>query len=416
MTAAFDRAQWRRIADGLAAAVVAAIPWSTSLTYILIAAWLLVLIPTTERDEWREVLRHPAAWLPLALVALALVGMTWASGVSWPDRLKGFTSFARLLAIIALFVQFRDSSRVKWVFGAFLLSCSLVLIASALMVFAGMGPLSGGSTSYGVPVRDYIVQSQEFILCAMGLIYIAYLRARERDWTWAIASGLLAALFLINVVFIASSRTGLVTVPVLLLILVTAHCRRLVSLAIGCVVIAVAVAAFFMSPTVRDRLSAVITEVQDARERQIATSAGQRVDFWLTSIDIIRKAPLLGNGTGSIHHAFIQAAKESGSNNPPTTNPHNQTLAVAIQLGIAGAFILIAMWASHALLFRYGGLAGWIGLAAVAQNVIGSLFNSHLFDFAQSWIYVFGVGVAGAAMLSQGREAARVPAPQAVET
>jgi hypothetical protein len=64
-------------------------------------------------------------------------------------------------------------------------------------------------------------------------------------------------------------------------------------------------------------------------------------------------------------------------------------------------------------LFRYGGLAGWVGLAVVAQNFIGSLFNNHLFDFAQAWIYMFGVGVAGAVMLGRRREAAPLPAPQA---
>ncbi len=45
---------------------------------------------------------------------------------------------------------------------------------SWFQVVTGIRPLPrGGSTSYGVPVRDYIVQSQEFILCAVGLIYVA---------------------------------------------------------------------------------------------------------------------------------------------------------------------------------------------------------------------------------------------------
>ncbi len=35
----------------------------------------------------------------------------------------------------------------------------------------------------------------------------------------------------------------------------------------------------------------------------------------------------------------------------------------------------------------------------VVQNIVGSLFNSHLFDFTQGWVYVFGVGVAGGMVL-----------------
>jgi hypothetical protein len=34
-------------------------------------------------------------------------------------------------------------------------------------------------------------------------------------------------------------------------------------------------------------------------------------------------------------------------------------------------------------------------LLVVIQNVMSSLFNSHLFDFHEGWMYVLGVGVAG---------------------
>jgi O-antigen ligase len=113
MTVRYDRAQWRPVADWLAVAIAVAIPWSTSLAYILIGAWLIVLIPATEPEEWRDVLKHPAAWLPVALPALAFVGMAWATGVGWSDRIDGFASFAKLLAIPALMVQFRKSQRAQ---------------------------------------------------------------------------------------------------------------------------------------------------------------------------------------------------------------------------------------------------------------------------------------------------------------
>jgi hypothetical protein len=408
----YDRPQWRRLADWLAVAVVAAIPWSTSIAYIAMGVWLLILVPATEPGEWRDALKHPAAYLPVALVVLSFVGMAWAGDVSWPDRLNGLASFAKLLAIPALFVQFRHSPRASQVFMAFLVSCSLLLLLSWTMVVTGMKPITKGSTSYGVPVRDYIVQSQEFILCAVGLVYVVYLRIRQQAWMSAMALSLLAILFLVNLVFVAPSRTGLVTAPVLLLVLVIAHFRWSVSLAIGCAVVAVAAVAFLLSPKIQGRMLGIVTEVQEYRQRQISTSAGERFNYWTTSVGIIGKAPVIGHGTGSVHASFLQAAKENDSSKPATTNPHNQTLTVALQLGFAGVILLFAMWLSHLLLFRHGGLAGWVGLAVVAQNVIGSLFNNHLFDFTQAWIYMFGVGVAGAMMLSRSRPAARPAEPQ----
>jgi hypothetical protein len=99
---------------------------------------------------------------------------------------------------------------------------------------------------------------------------------------------------------------------------------------------------------------------------------------------------------------------ESGSAASATANPHNQTFAVAIQLGLVGALVLWAMWIAHLLLFRGHGLAEWIGFAVVVQNIVGSVFNSHLFDFGQGWVYVVGVGVAGGVALKN--RAARAPA------
>ena len=45
----------------------------------------------------------------------------------------------------------------------------------------------------------------------------------------------------------------------------------------------------------------------------------------------------------------------------------------------------------------------------VAQNIVGSLFNSHLFDFTHGWMYVLGVGVCGG-MVAAARARMRVAA------
>ena len=39
----------------------------------------------------------------------------------------------------------------------------------------------------------------------------------------------------------------------------------------------------------------------------------------------------------------------------------------------------------------------------VVQNIFTSLFNSHIFDFNEGWMYVLGVGVAGGLLKQQRR-------------
>ena len=150
------------------------------------------------------------------------------------------------------------------------------------------------------------------------------------------------------------------------------------------------------SPHLRDFTLQSVADVRDYLKSDAVTSSGLHLEFLKKSIGIIEDAPLIGHGTGSIPEQFrLAAAGETGAAAIASVNPHNQIFAVAIQLGWLGAIVLVAMWLAHFLLFRGGGWTSWAGMVVVVENVISSTVNSHLFDFSQGWLYVFGVGVAG---------------------
>jgi hypothetical protein len=44
----------------------------------------------------------------------------------------------------------------------------------------------------------------------------------------------------------------------------------------------------------------------------------------------------------------------------------------------------------------------------VLQNIFTSLFNSHIFDFNEGWMYVLGVGIAGGMVLGNCRRKAAI--------
>jgi O-antigen ligase len=85
--------------------------------------------------------------------------------------------------------------------------------------------------------------------------------------------------------------------------------------------------------------------------------------------------------------------------------PRGRTVsfAHAAPLRLIGVGVLVAMWVAHFALFRGDTLAAWFGLTIVTSNAVSSLFNSHLFDFTQGWLYVFGVGVTGGMVLRRAR-------------
>jgi len=258
----------------------------------------------------------------------------------------------------------------------------------------------------GVPIKDYISQSAEFTVCIFLLAALALKGWHERRHSFALALWLLALVFLADIFYVATIRTSLVVIPVLLLLFA---CKQLPWKAtIGLLVAAVMLGALAWSyaPDVRSNVIDLLSEVRDFKPQGARTRAGERLEFWKKSVEFIVEAPAIGHGTGSIRDQFSRSvAGQTGMAALASANPHNQTLAVAIQLGLVGTAVLFAMWLAHALLFRGQGFAAWAGLVIVTQNVVGSLFNSHLFDFTQGWGYVIGVGVAGGVIF----KAAEVP-------
>lgn len=406
---AIKRINPEQVADALAMAVVISLPWSTSVTASLIGLWLLSALPFLRSSRLQKslsVLRKsliaPAGAFPVLLWLIAAFGMLWAD-VSWLERLRGLTGFHKLLVIPLLIVQFNRSAQARCVLAAFLFSCAVLLILSWIFV---LWPAAGRRAYPGVPVKDYIAQSGEFVLCAFGSLHLALNAFKVKRHLPGFVFAALALAFLINAFYVAPSRTQLVVFPFLLVIFGIQRFGlrgAYVALATGAVLVSL---VWFTSPHLRGRVIGAVQAFQvdnlsiSAADDSLI-SAGLHLSFLKRSIQIIEQAPLIGHGTGSIIELFRRsAAGQTGADAIVSANPHNQTFAVAIQLGILGVIVLYAMWISHAMLmFSLPGQEGWIGSLLVIQTVISSLFNSNLFDFTQGWIYVFGIGViSGVAM------------------
>jgi O-antigen ligase len=397
----FEQTQLARLADGLAVAVAVSLPWSTSATGILLVLWLLAFVPTLTWPDIRRELATPAGGLPVLLVLLGVIGVVWAD-VSWHARWGGVDGFAKLLVIPLLMAQFRGSENGHQVFIGFLLACLTLLIASWIVTI--WPDIPRGAHDRGVAVKSYILQSAEFAMCAMVLVHFAIERARERRWMVSLASTAVSLAFFFDIFFISTSRTTLVIIPALVLLYGLWRFGWKGFFGAAAVGLVLAAALWTASPYLRATMASVATQTEAFEYKDQVTSAGERVVFWTKSLRFIAGAPLFGHGTGSITPLFARAAAgHTGVRGEVAANPHNQTFAVGIQLGLVGIAVLWAMWIAHFIALRGTGWVAWIGLVIVTQNVVGSLFNSFLFDFTEGWIYVVGFGVAAGTMQRQSR-------------
>jgi O-antigen ligase len=155
----------------IAVLVAALLPWSTSGVGIGVLIWLVALAATLELRPFLRSLQRPICALPIALVALAAVGTLW-SEASWGARLYALSPTTKLLFLPFLFYHFERSTRGMWVFGAFLASCTLLTVASIVVIDPSLSLKgSGEPTGHGIFVKNYIDQSLEFVLCTVVLAF-----------------------------------------------------------------------------------------------------------------------------------------------------------------------------------------------------------------------------------------------------
>ena len=391
------------VSDVLASMTVATLPWSTSVFQVLLLMWLysVLFLRPVGWSSIPDILRQPFCFLALAILILAVVGISWSeappSAISYSIR-----QVDKLLALPFIAYHFERSRHPAWVFAAFLASCAALLILSFIVFYFPELKLVA-TKSDGIPVKNYINQSQEFALCmvAPAPLVIALFR-QKRTWLAIAAAGVLA-LFFANIIYISAARTALVYLPAMLGLFAYKFLDRRQSLLLLLAASAVVIGVSMTSSFIKERMTAISSEYSSYL-RNVPESTGLRLEYWQKSLRFIAQAPVIGHGTGSTEGLFAKAAVgKEGLEAVVTRNPHNQSLATAIQWGLVGVVLLYAMWIAHLALFRGDGVASWIGALVVTQNIFSSLLNSHLFDFHEGWIYVVGVC---AGML---RKAAREP-------
>lgn len=394
----------RKGTENFAIIAAGALPWSTSVASACGLAVLIGFLTTVKPAAFFRSLKHPASMAALGLCFVAVLGVFWAVDLSWSERLRGLTPIGKFWLIPVLIYLFSQSDRGRYVFYAFVASCTVLMLYSWVVLYWPDLSIHYKSDQPGVPVKNYIDQSQGFTFCAFSLAAVAVESLRRQQRAIAVSAALIAIALLANLAFVNVSRTALVYSPVLTALFAYRYLDRRKFWIAFPVLLAALAGLWAISPNLQHKISAAFTEYRTPKTEQGPTSVGQRLELWTKSIEFFKAAPIVGHGTGSAKPLFVRDA--GGQTNLPTGiigNPHNQTLLFAIQWGLFGVMTLYAMWIVHLITFRGKDIVAWIGLVAVVQNILSSLFNSHLSDFYQGWLYVLAVGIAA------GTTAARTP-------
>ena len=144
----------------------------------------------------------------------------------------------------------------------------------------------------------------------------------------------------------------------------------------------------------RDRVLATVQEVQQWRADDVSTtSSGLRLEFYTNTLSIIAAHPLTGVGTGGFSKAYAQQVQGSGKSE--THNPHNEFLHIAVQIGIIGLLVLIALFWRQWRDAKYLDTPMEQALARglVLTMLLGCMVNSLLLDHAEGLFYAWLSGL-----------------------
>lgn len=380
-------------ARGLAIALGFSIPISVALDNILLglilAAWLA---SGNFRDKFATIKASPVALAALMLFGLMVLGL--AHGARNPgDGLLYLGKYLDLLFVPVFVTVFQNERTRAYALKAFCCAIVLSIVVSHLALHGLLinNPILPREQLLSGGFKFSITHS---LLVGFGAFAFALMAHATNDRVWRMGLIGLALIAAHNVLFTVISRTGYLVFAVLMLYFAVAAFRWrgvAVAAALG---VAVFFTAYVSADRFYQRMNDAAAELSDWRpDKPSDTSIGLRMEFFRGSLQIIREHPLLGAGTGSFPAAY--AATVTGKPMEKSTNPHNEYLLIASQIGLIGLACLILLfclqWRLAAAITPT--IYRDLGRGLVLVFAIGCLFNSLLLDHTEGLLFAWASGL-----------------------
>jgi O-antigen ligase len=305
---------------------------------------LAVLVMALVKGRQLTELRTGPTVLALYMLGALAASLTYTS-VSVAEALSVLTKYGKLLLIPAIAVLIRSRAQAVTALRVYFCTQIFVLLTSWLL-FTGLN-LPWVPTDRCAIAVVYSCYLDQAILTSGFAALAWHLRAdfpTRYGPTFALAMATLAAL---NLLFALSGRTGQICLFAAVALGVWwAMPRKLRPLAVLAPFVAFAL-AMLLSTQFNQRYTAVVAEVKFFQSKTVghlATSSGQRLNYWQKSLQAIAEKPMLGYGVGSWKQQYWRLeSSASSSDTASVRNPHQEFLFWGVQLGSAGV-LLLTFW------------------------------------------------------------------------
>ena len=351
---------------------------------LLVLALLTSFTSESIRTRIAEYCKHPVCITAFLLVLyLYLTSLFPSSDLQYAGDYA--TKYLRLLflPIVAaiLAVQQRPSRILDWFsLGVF------------LSVLASYGAILGLIES-DVPTYFKAHLTHNFfvaVACAWAVYRIFKAEDELTSTMCRLLVGMSVILCLVNLFVFIPGRSGWITVfliPTLVGFRYLGFRKGLllaVALGLGAIVL------FLTVDVVKIRVLEIFTEFElwsQGSSLAKETSFGTRMLYWTISAEALLANPWFGYGLGGVFDSVTEGSL--ARNFEPFPNPHNQYLLLMLQGGLVALILYFLMiWA-----MLKSGTTQIVIWVTVSVYLINNLINSFHYDFAESLLFVFLVGL-----------------------
>ncbi len=357
--------------------------WMSISTALLFLFWLL---SGHFRQKFNTITSNGVALWALGLYLLLAIGLTYTSA-DWDSAMHVFSKYKKILFIPIIISLMISEKWRRYAILVFIASMLIVLVMSYLkyLQILPYGPPGQEYTVFKGRIAHGIFMSFFFYL----MVHAAILYPR---WRWIFS--IIALLAMINLLFLNTGRSGYVVFAALVVLLFFQYFNWRGVLISFVALFMLVVLGYFVSDHFRNRINESVSDVKAYVPGEYNHFSGlrYRLEFYQTTIKVIKKSPWFGHGTGSLETEYKKIADKEGL--VVTNNPHNEFMMMMAQLGIIGLFAFSGMLYYQWLLsYQLDLESRYIVQGIVITMVSGCLLNSLLLDAGEGRFYVVMIAV-----------------------
>jgi O-antigen ligase len=384
------------IVKALTSVLAFMIPISTTIAQIvLISILILWFFSGNLYLKTQRILHHPVARFSLILFLIFLLGVIYATA-PMKDSLSMLWKMSKILYIPFLIPLFTHKIWRQRCIIAFISAVVLTLFLSLLKKYTGLPLPTHPAHGHYFIFKNHIDTT---LMVSIATFLVAHHSFHHRDRWIQLTGACLITVMTFYVFWMGEGRTGYV---IFIALWLTFSFQRL-SLKIAAlgmtILLLMGSMAWMGSHNFQDRVTRVSRNVQAYQQGDTDTPVGARIEYLKNSLELGKKNPLWGVGTGGLKKVYADLA-HAKKLKFTTTNLHNEYMNIFVQWGGMGLTVFLILCGiiiktSFSLPLPERHFAQGILIAIM----IGSTANSWLMDFTPGYVFVVLIALVNGALI-----------------